>query len=187
MTQSLDSLDLSVSPLRVASNHLRLAQSSALHEAAENLLDKALRALLDDDATRAEAFVRRALRLPYDDYEECTPAWWRAYMMLFTSITDELEEGPEGEGWLDAALTIEQDGEEYGRRAVQSALSVLVEDYQLSAHENRRIRARLRDAEPRREWQDLLPDDQDDAVTAILQVLAAFNAYDDALEALADS
>ena len=82
------------------SGHVQLAQSSALHQGAENLLTKALDALAKDQPERAQALVRRALRIPFDEYEESSPAWWQAYFMVFMAITDEAEDGP-GDYWVD--------------------------------------------------------------------------------------
>jgi hypothetical protein len=184
----LNDVDRPFDGVAMASNHVRLAQSSALQESAENLLVKALSALDTGDHARAEAMVRRALSLPFDDYEESTPAWWRAYMLLFSSIADELEDAAgEDAAWLDAALAADEQVDGFGRRALWSALSVIDHDYELDRSASRRIRARLGGVQPLHDWQDLLPEGDEAIVPAILQVLAAFNAYDDALDAVSDS
>jgi len=184
----LDDVDRPLDGVALASNHTRLAQSSALQEGAENLLVKALSALDAGDRSKAEAMVRRALSLPFDDYEESTPAWWRAYMLLFTSVADEVEDAAgDDEVWLDAALAAEGQVDGFGRQALRSALSVIDHDYELDRSASRRIRARLGGVQPLRDWQEFLPEGDDAAVTAILQVLAAFRAYDDALDAVVDS
>ncbi|MFZ0159539.1 MAG: hypothetical protein WAL50_10965 [Kineosporiaceae bacterium] len=175
-----------MNPRVLASNHGRLAQSSALQEGAESLLVKALDALDAGDRATAEQRVRRALRLPFDDYEEVTPAWWRAYMLLFAAIVEEWEDG-EGEDWLDAALAAEEQLEVFGRHAVRSTLTVLEADYELDRDASRRIRAHLGGVQPLIDWQDLLPEGDEAPVAAILQVLAAYNAYDDALGARSGS
>ncbi|MBK7623294.1 MAG: hypothetical protein IPJ14_11715 [Kineosporiaceae bacterium] len=188
MTQRfLDEVDPPLSELTLDSNHLELAQSSALQQGAENLLTKAIDALAEDDAARADRLVRRALGLPFDDYEECTPAWWQAYMLLFLLITDELEDGPDDEAWLDAALQVEAQATGAGRDAVRLALAVIEQDFGLDRAAARRIRERIGTTKPLPSWQDLLPEAPDDATAAILQVLTTFNAYDDALDLPADA
>ncbi len=157
-----------------------------MQEGAENLLVKALDALDAGDGATAETRVRRALHLPFDDYEEVTPGWWRAYMLLFTAIVDEWEDG-EGEDWLDAALAAEAQAEGFGRIALRSALNVIDHDYELDRDASRRIRARLGGVQPLVDWQDLLPEGDEATVAAILQVLAAYNAFDDALGAVSGS
>ena len=169
------------------SGHVQLAQSSALHQGAENLLTKALDALAKDQPERAQALVRRALRIPFDEYEESSPAWWQAYFMVFMAITDEAEDGPGDQAWLDAALQVEEQATGHGRDAVRLCLEVMDHDYELNAGDSRLIRSRIGKPRQLRDWQDLLPEDDDAAVTAILQVLAAYNAYDDALDAACDS
>lgn len=184
----LDDVDRPLDDVALASRHTRLAQSSALHEGAENLLVKALDALDSGDRATAEARVRRVLRLPFDDYEGVTPGWWRAYMLLFTAIVDELEDAEDADQtWLDAALTAEGQVDEFGRHALRSALNVIDHDYTLDPGESRRIRALLGGAQPLVDWQGLLPECEQAATSAILQVLAAYNAYDDALDAASGS
>ena len=69
--------------------------SRASSEAARNLLHKAQRALDDDDTERARAYVTRAVQLPFDEAEEVPPVAWEAHMLLFTAVTDALEESDE--------------------------------------------------------------------------------------------
>ena len=66
--------------------------SRPLHVAADNLLDKALRALDQGDRERAQRYVERAARIPFDDHEEVQPGLFSAHMTLFSSVTDALED-----------------------------------------------------------------------------------------------
>lgn len=183
----LDDVERPLDDVAVTSNHLRLAESSGLHAGAENLLLKAIDALGATDEARAEALVRRAARLPFDDYEQMAPAWWQAYMLLFSSITDELEDGPGDDDWLTAALAVDDTAVEYGRAAVRLALAVIDADFPITHDQGRRIRSRIGERRARQDWQAMIPEGEDAVTAAILQVLAAFTAYDDALDDLADS
>jgi hypothetical protein len=59
--------------LMIASNHTLGPASSGLHEAADNLLRKAVGAVRDGDGTRARRFVERALELPFDELSRLLP------------------------------------------------------------------------------------------------------------------
>lgn len=126
---------------RRASGQLRQSFSGAGTEAAGNLLAKAVRRLDDGDAAAARGLVERALRLPYDDFEDAHPCLWTAHMLLFTELNDDLEDGPD-EAWLErAAAVIEAAGPV---AAVEARLGLQVfagPFYQLPAAEARRLRA----------------------------------------------
>jgi hypothetical protein len=115
MTSDLDPLDrfLPDAPDRplddaqVSSNLLNRSFSEASAEASANLLAKALRRIESGEDDRAGAFILRALQLPYDDFEEMRPAPWSAHMLLFDSISDDVEScEPGDQGWLDRAESL---------------------------------------------------------------------------------
>ena len=107
--------------------------SRASSEAARNLLHKAQRALDDDDTERARAYVTRAVQLPFDEAEEVPPVAWAAHMLLFTAVTDALEESDEDDtAWLDAALEVLASAGTVGRSAMASVLSDVPGDFEVT-------------------------------------------------------
>jgi hypothetical protein len=58
------------------SNLIKAEVSDGLQEAGRNLLDKAFRAARAGEAPRARGYVERAVRLPFDEHEQCGTAWW---------------------------------------------------------------------------------------------------------------
>ncbi len=86
---------------QTTSNRLDQSFSAASMEAADNLLGKALRRLEEGNQERAQAFIQRALSLPYDEHEELHPASWSAYMALFMPLSDDWKNHRSaiGDGW----------------------------------------------------------------------------------------
>jgi hypothetical protein len=127
---------------RRSSGGLRQTFSQAGQEAAENLLNKAVRRLEQDDQVGARRFVDRALALPYDDFEDTQPCLWVAHMLLFTANADELEASPEGDtGWLDRAVTAMEAAGPVAAEEVRFCLRVFLDSvYSLSPSEQRRVR-----------------------------------------------
>lgn len=170
--------------VRHASGRARSAVSFGLHTAAENLLVKALRAARSGDGQRAEAYVTRAVRLGFDDHEQVHPAPQQAQMLLFTAVTDALEECEPGDGrWLDAALTVLPDGEEHARAELLSVLADVDQDWNVEPVESRRIRAALAGRPPASDVDGTRSVPEVEQVRMILQVLDVVSAYRDALEA----
>jgi hypothetical protein len=128
---------------RRASGGLRQAFSHAGHEAAENLLNKAVRRLAGDDRDGARKLVERALALPYDDFEDLHPCLWGAHMLLFTAIADELESSPDGDsGWLDRSAAALEAAGPVAAEEVRSCLRAFLDSvYTLSAAERKQLQA----------------------------------------------
>ena len=158
------------------------AVSAGLHAAAENLLIKALRAARSGDLGRAEAYVTRAAQLDFDDHEQVHPARNQVQMLLFSSVIDALEECETGDGrWLDAALAVLPDCEEYGRAVLLGALADIDQDWEVERVESRRIRAALADRTSTLDFEDTRAVPEAEQVRMVLQVLDAVSAYRDAL------
>lgn len=158
--------------------------SRAGMEAADNLLRKAQRALATGDLERAFHFVERAVALPYDEHEKTAPAAFTAEMMLFTAVTDALEDSPEGDsGWLDAAVEALSGAKGWGRSELRNTLLTARKDYVVERGESRRIDIAVADVP---EWVELseaaLP--AEELTDAVMSVLEALRVYRSALAGL---
>ena len=155
--------------------------SRAQMDAATNLLDKALRALDDGDETKARRFVERAVALPYDDHEETHPAASMVQQQLFSAVVDALEDG--GDEWLYAASGTFASAPEQARFCLRDVFRDVLQDYELSDAEQKRLRRLIRDVPERAELRDLdLPAAQ--LVTVVLEVLEAVLNFVDGYEEL---
>ncbi len=153
--------------------------SRAEMAAATNLLDKALRALDDGDEARARRFVDRAVALPYDEHEQVHPAAMTAHQLLFEAVTDAIDDG--GDEWLDAVIDTLASAPEEARYCLRDVLTAVLQDYELSAGDQRRLRRLIRDVPERAELQDLdLPPEQ--MATAVLDVLEGVVHFMDTYE-----
>lgn len=160
------------------------AFSRASSEAARNLLHKAQRALDDDDTERARAYVMRALQLPFDEAEELLPVAWEAHMLLFTAVTDALEESDEDDtAWLDAALDVLASAGTVGRSAMASVLSDVPSDFEVTRQEEKRLRRAIAGIPPETEPFDR-GSSPDEKAEHVLEVVRTTNAYQDALDDL---
>ena len=159
--------------------------SAAGMAAADNLLAKAQRAVRDGDRERAARYIARAVELPFDDHEEAHPAAWQAHMALFTVVTDEVEEAAAGDyRWLDAAIQVLGSAGDRARRDLRDVLSTIDDDYQLEGKERRRLRQAIADVPAGPELNGLaLPPEQ--LAVAVLEVVEACVAYEEALDSLA--
>lgn len=157
--------------------------SFAGQEAARNLLDKARRALDEGDPDRAEKFVRRAARLPFDAHEQAAPAAWAAHMELFRLITDTLEASSSDDPrWLDAVVEVLAVSDESARYVIRDVLTAIDQDYHLESTERSRIRAEVAPIPDRAALRDL---DLDATALGehVLSILIACRDYQAALEA----
>ncbi len=153
--------------------------SQAQMDAATNLLHKALRALDDGDEDRARRFVERAVALPYDEHERMHPAAMMAQQQLFSAVTDALDNG--GEDWLYAATDTFRSAPEQARYTLRDVLKEVLQDYQLSDGEQRRLRRITQDVPERVELPDLeLAPEQ--LVPAVFEVLEGVIHFVDAYE-----
>lgn len=132
------------------------AWRSPYREAAENLIQKAVR-VLKSDRQRAVAHVERAARLPFDDEDDGAPGGIEAHMLLYTLVTDEFEASDKGDTlWLDAAFAVlESDADKRGRAELRDVLEEIEPSPNLTADERRRLRAALVSAPPRHSLWDL--------------------------------
>ena len=62
--------------------------SQPLHVGADNLMIKALRAVEQGDRERAQGYIARAARIPFDEFEEQHPGLLSAHMTLFAAVSD---------------------------------------------------------------------------------------------------
>jgi len=153
--------------------------SRAEMDAATNLLDKALRALDDGDEARARRFVDRAVALPYDEHEQVHPAAMTAHQQLFEAVTDAIEDGDDE--WLDAVIDTFASAPEEARYCLRDVLTAVLQDYELSDGDQRRLRRLIREVPERAELPDLdLPPEQ--MATAVLEVLEGVIHFVDAYE-----
>ena len=153
--------------------------SRAQQDAAENLLDKALRALDEGDEARARRFVERAVALPWDEHEQVHPAAMMVHQRLFEAVTDALEEG--GDEWLHALVDTFASAPEEARYCVRDVVASVLQDYDLSGSDQRRLRRLISDIPERAELPDLdLPPYQ--MASAVVDVLEGVIQYIDAYE-----
>jgi hypothetical protein len=165
------------------SNHVNSAFSSASMAAADNLLDKAVRRLEAGADDKARVLVERAVRLPFDEYEEMQPAVWSAHMMLFTSISDDLEDSEPGDqGWLDRAEALIGPGAPVTEAEVRNCLrSFLGDIFQLSPAERTRLKALTRGIPFDQDPLAGVPTDEQSQVSAILELLQTFLRHEASL------
>ncbi len=157
--------------------------SRAQMDAATNLLHKALRALEDGDEDRARRFVDRAVALPYDEHEQMHPAAAMAGQQLFSAVVDTLEVG--GDEWLDAASGTFASAPEQARLALRNVLTDVLQDFELSDSEQKRLRGLIKDVPDQAPLRNLdLPAEQ--LAVAVLEVLEGViqfvDGYDEVME-----
>lgn len=149
--------------------------SLALHQAAENLITKAMRVWRTDRA-RGIAYVKRAVALPFDDHEEVFPVVTAAEMRLYTFLSDELEYCEDEGAWLIAVLGVLQGTEGMARFVLRDVLRAVVESWELPRREQRTLDAAL-DVIPAhvelRDMPDLTPAELTDIIVEVLDVCTA--------------
>ena len=121
--------------------------------------------------------VERAVALPYDEVEQAHPAAWQAHMAMFMAVTDAAEED-DGEDWLDAVTdTFAAAGEE-ARFTLRDCVVEVLQGYELSGYDRRRLREAVAEVPARTELDelDLTPDELS---VAILDILAGVVHYED--------
>ena len=156
--------------------------SQPLHVGADNLLIKAVRALEQGDRERAQGYIARAARIPFDEFEEQHPGLLSAHMTLFAAVSDAIEDSDPGDaGWLDAALGVLGSCGEDARLHLLWVLDEAQQGWQLEGRERRRVRAVLAGVDPEGQLQARLEAGRTSAEQVILEVLDAVLAYEDAL------
>lgn len=156
--------------------------SRAGHDGAQNLVDKALRALEDGDREPALRYLRTGARLPFDDREQAHPLAWICHMELFNLVSDMVEGFDQGDfRWLDAAIEVLDGAEEGARTELRAVLATIDRDYQLSRRESKAVQVAIAPVAEH----PALPDQQLDEATLVdhaLQVLEACHAYASAVQ-----
>jgi len=96
--------DRGVGDLQVQSTMLRLSDVTAAALGARNLLTKAAKALDEGDPERAERYLDRAIRLPFDEVRGLSSAQLAARGMVDGVVTGAAREAAPGDRrWRDAA------------------------------------------------------------------------------------
>ena len=102
-----------------------------------------------------------------------------AHQQLFDAVTDALEDG--GDEWLDAVTDTFASAPEEARYSLRDVLTAVLQDYELSDADQRRLRRLIRGVPERAELPDLdLPPEQ--MATAVLEVLEGVIHFVDAYE-----
>lgn len=145
---------------------------------AENLLTKAHRALTAGDRERAAGYIDRAAHLPFDDFERHVPAIVAAEYLLYVTLTDRMEDCPEGdESWLDGVQTVLESDSPARHELAATLRDALIDG--ATQRERHRAEQLLTPYPPvKREWgtDNDLPHDQ--RVERINAILSAWLAYD---------
>lgn len=134
--------DRGLGDVQLKSNLAESERSLTTSRAARNLLTKAKRDLAAGQVERAGSYIDRALQLPNNESELAPTAAHGAHMILFTIVSEALENSDDGDlTWLDAAeATVPQCGE-HARKDLLQALRAIDHDYHVTPQERRRIRA----------------------------------------------
>lgn len=145
--QLLNPQDRGLGRAAVASGRLLNDLGTAQMEAADNLIEKAARALEVKDEDKAGRFIERACAFPYDERELLHHGPWAAHMFLHDAVTDAFSHSPaDDERWLDVALELTETRMGLGREHLADilfALSAQTEFYELTPRESQRIRRAL--------------------------------------------
>jgi hypothetical protein len=151
--------------------------STAMHEAATNLVDKASFAVHLGQIHKALGYLRIAERLPYDDYGGARPLALAAHMYAYESVLRAFELG-EG-AWVDAGEVLTDPDESWDPLAMadfRHVLSVIGHDYGTTPREERQLRTLL-DNEPVatiREKPELAGEELCRVVIDLLAILIAY-------------
>ncbi len=123
-------------PLVRAQNVRARNASNAYRDAARNLLNKALRALVAGEMERSESLLDKALALPFDEHEEALPAALAASSLLYEELTDRLEETPKGDlRWINAVVSAFAELPPAPAGQLAHFLSTILREYQLVPRE----------------------------------------------------
>ena len=110
-----------------------------------------------------------------------------AHQLLFDVVADALEEG--GDEWLDALIDTIASAPEEARYSLRDVVTSVLQDYDLSESDQRRLRRLISGIPERAELPDLdLPPDQmASAVVDLLEgVIQYADAYEEAIELMED-
>jgi hypothetical protein len=167
-------------------NELSYAQLAG----AENLLTKAIRALVSGDAKRAEQLIERAAQLAYDEREAGSPGVRAATLLVYCLISDQFEACEADDmTWFDVALDVHPSLDPTGRAQVASVVHgfVLQEAFfDVSAVEKRRIQQAFGDAPLEPDLGDGPNSTLDQRQDIIRSLIMSAMALSDAYAAVAD-
>lgn len=160
------------------------SRSLAMHQAATNLLDKAVLALEDGQIDRARGYVRRAARLPYDDDAAAAPLALAAHMYAVRSVLDAYEAA--GGGWLDAAEVLLHPLPSRNPLAVadfRHVLTVVQQDYATTRAQDERLHSLIAGQKVAtiREMQELAGEELCAVVIDLLEIVLDYQDKVDAL------
>ncbi|GGB32771.1 hypothetical protein GCM10011492_24190 [Flexivirga endophytica] len=159
-------------------------QSSAMREAARNLLDKAVLALEGGATEKALGYLRKAERLPYDDHDAASPLSLAAHMYALRSVLDAYE--IDRRVWLDAADVLLDPMRTWNPLAMgdfRHVLTVVQHDYGTTATEDRKLRALIAGQKVGtiREMQILAGEELCAVVVDLLEIVIEYSHEADAL------
>jgi len=180
----LPEIDHAEGPLthaRVVSGTLHQEESAALLEAAGNLLTKAAARLAGQDEAAARKLTERALRLPFDAFEEVHPVASWAELEMSARLAEEVELAAEGDSrWLGRAERLLSELSEVSEvsgaagAVVRGGLHDVLSEFPLSRTEEQRVH-QLIDGQPFGHEPLSGFDDDAELTEAMLAVLRAMN------------
>jgi len=159
-------------------------QSLAMHEAATNLVHKAVAALEGRRPEKAWEYVRTAERLPYDDDGAASPLALAAHMYAFRAVLDVLEAGDSV--WLDAAEVLLDPTNTWTSLAAadfRHVLTVVQHDYPTLPADDRKLSALVAGQQVAtiREMQQLAGEELCAVVIDLLAIVIGYNRRADAM------
>lgn len=153
-------------------------QSLAVHEAATNLLHKAVAALEDERPEKALDYIRKAERLPYDDHGAASPLALAAHMYALRAVLDILEVG--NSVWVDAAEVLLDPKNTWTPLAAadfRHVLTVVQDDHPTLPADERKLRALVAGQQVAtiREMQQLAGEELCAVVIDLLAIVIGYN------------
>jgi len=131
---------------RPAAFDLHHRQTSALLEAAENLLTKCHDRLVTGQEGIARDLASRALALPRDEAEETAPALMWLALEFFSRLDRQVEAADENDqSWVDRAQVLLSETDGVSAQAVRGALAGILTEYELPHTTVRRVRRLIGD------------------------------------------
>lgn len=181
IAQAQDRIDASrtaaLGGLRVAAARRDADQERAIRLAADTLLDKALRRLGGDDDAAARKLVDRALQLGLPGSEPGEEGSLAVHLFVWDALREAALGDGHQEAWLDRAGEVDGALDGVARRAWRAALRSLLDEGELPAPDQRRVRSLVAGAPAGRDPFDGVPHaDRVDATLAVLQGLLVVTA-----------
>jgi hypothetical protein len=162
--------------LRAASQQRDADQERAVRLAADTLLDKALRRLGDRDEPAARKLVDRALALGLPGSEPGEEGSLAVHLFVWDALREAALDGTR-EDWLDRAEEVDAALDGVAGRAWRAALRSLLDEGELPAPDQRRVRTLAAGVPAGRDPFDGVEHaDRVDATLALLQALLVLTA-----------